>query len=139
MKEINTLYIATLVTGIICFVLMLGSDAFAVNRSACAEDVAKYCKDVKPGKGAIADCLKQHNNELSGSCKDHVVKMEQRKENAREFHQECKDDVANFCKDVNPGGGRIVRCLKEHKRELSAPCDEKMKAAKEAREKMRTY
>ena len=26
----------------------------------------------------------------------------------------CADDVAKFCKDVQPGGGRIMKCMKEH-------------------------
>jgi hypothetical protein len=34
----------------------------------------------------------------------------------------CADDVAKFCKDVNPGGGAIIKCLKEHEAELSDEC-----------------
>jgi len=44
----------------------------------------------------------------------------------------CKDDVEKHCKDVKPGGGRILRCLKEHEADLSAGC-------KEARTKMREH
>ena len=43
-------------------------------KSACAEDVAKFCKDVKPGKGNIASCLKEHEKEVSQACKDHKAK-----------------------------------------------------------------
>lgn len=34
----------------------------------------------------------------------------------------CKADVDNFCKDVKPGEGRIMECLKVHESELSAGC-----------------
>lgn len=34
----------------------------------------------------------------------------------------CKADAEKFCKDVKPGGGRIMACLKEHAAELSAEC-----------------
>ena len=34
----------------------------------------------------------------------------------------CKDDVQKFCKDVQPGGGRIIGCLKEHREEVSDAC-----------------
>ena len=34
----------------------------------------------------------------------------------------CKDDVARLCPGVEPGGGRIVGCLKAHKMEMSVGC-----------------
>jgi cysteine rich repeat protein len=34
----------------------------------------------------------------------------------------CKADVARICLGVPMGGGRIIRCLKEHKMELSVGC-----------------
>jgi hypothetical protein len=50
----------------------------------------------------------------------------------------CKDDVAKFCKDVQPGQGRIMQCMKEHENELSPGCKanlaEMQKKRHEARE-----
>jgi len=34
----------------------------------------------------------------------------------------CDADIQKFCKDVTPGGGRLVSCLREHESELSADC-----------------
>jgi hypothetical protein len=34
----------------------------------------------------------------------------------------CMPDIKAFCKDVKPGEGRIVRCLKQHENELSEAC-----------------
>ena len=34
----------------------------------------------------------------------------------------CKADVARLCPGVEPGGGRIVGCLKAHKMEVSVGC-----------------
>jgi hypothetical protein len=34
----------------------------------------------------------------------------------------CKADVARLCPGIQPGGGRIVGCLKEHKEEMSVGC-----------------
>jgi hypothetical protein len=50
----------------------------------------------------------------------------------------CKDDAAKFCKDVQPGEGRIMQCMKEHENELSPACKERIvemkKGAQEVRE-----
>lgn len=35
----------------------------------------------------------------------------------------CSEDIATFCKDVQPGAG-IGKCLKEHENELSPACKE---------------
>ena len=34
----------------------------------------------------------------------------------------CRPDLQKFCADVQPGGGRIVACLKQHEAELSPAC-----------------
>jgi hypothetical protein len=39
---------------------------------ACKPDAQKFCNNVKPGKGRIYRCLKQHEAELSANCQDHV-------------------------------------------------------------------
>jgi hypothetical protein len=43
----------------------------------------------------------------------------------------CKADAEKFCKDVKPGGGRIIDCLKQHQADLSAECKAKGLEAKE--------
>jgi hypothetical protein len=42
----------------------------------------------------------------------------------------CKSDVARLCPGVEPGGGRIVACLKEHKMEMSVGCAKALKKMK---------
>ena len=42
----------------------------------------------------------------------------------------CKSDVARLCPGVEPGGGRIVQCLKAHKMEMSVGCAEAMQTMK---------
>ena len=92
-------------------------------KSACADDVAKYCKDVKPGGGRLARCLKENENQLSPVCRSSA---EESKKKVKEAKQACDADVQKFCKDVKPGQGRLVKCLGEHEKELSAECRAKM-------------
>jgi hypothetical protein len=92
-------------------------------KNACADDVAKFCKDVKPGGGRLAHCLKQNEDQLSPACKSSI---EESKTRIKEAHQACDADAQKFCKDVKPGHGRIIQCLRDHEKELSAGCRAKM-------------
>jgi len=44
---------------------------------------------------------------------------------AQENAGPCKADAEKLCKDVKPGEGRIIACLKSHDAELSAECKAK--------------
>jgi hypothetical protein len=105
--------------------LVSGNSVFAES-GPCADDVAKFCKDVQPGGGAIAKCLKEHANELSPACKENLVEM---KKKINDFSEACKSDLSKFCNKVKPGGGRMLQCLKEHENELSPECKAKMTTA----------
>lgn len=34
----------------------------------------------------------------------------------------CRDDVTRVCKGIQPGQGRVLACLREHREELSEAC-----------------
>jgi Golgi apparatus protein 1 len=95
-------------------------------QGACRADVQKFCKGVAPGDGAIARCLSQHQSEISPGCRD---RMAQGRRRAEEFAEACKADAAKVCNQVQPGGGRMLRCLAASKEQLSAPCREKIAQA----------
>ena len=91
----------------------------ADDKLPCAEEIAKHCKEVKPGGGRILSCLDEHQKELSDSCRK---KLEESKKKLMEAQQACTGDMGKFCKDVQPGEGRILRCLREHTQELTSAC-----------------
>ena len=93
----------------------------AEDKLPCAEEIAKHCKEVKPGGGRILSCLDEHQKELSDSCRK---KLEESKKKLMEAQQACTGDMEKFCKDVQPGEGRILKCLREHSQELSIVCSQ---------------
>ena len=45
----------------------------------------------------------------------------------------CMSDIERLCKGIEPGGGRILKCLKAHKKEMTVGCAQalqKLKAQK---------
>lgn len=102
------------------YCLMLTAQASAQQKpSPCAEDAAKFCKGVQQGGGRIAQCLKEHANELSAACKSQAAEAT---EKIHDFANACKADMKKFCAGTQPGEGRLVKCLKQHEAELSADC-----------------
>jgi hypothetical protein len=99
----------------------------AQGQGPCADDVQKFCKDVQPGAGRIARCLKEHENDLSLACKRQMAEV---KKGVHEFREACEDDVLRLCAGVKPRGGRIIKCLKENENELSPECKAKMDTRK---------
>jgi hypothetical protein len=43
----------------------------------------------------------------------------------------CQTDVQKLCAGVQPGGGRILACLKEHKDEVSEGCKQAVLKARQ--------
>lgn len=50
------------------------------------------------------------------------------KENLKRMKSACETDASRFCKGVIPGGGRIIKCLREHEPELAPNCREAIQA-----------
>jgi Golgi apparatus protein 1 len=82
--------------------------------AACKPDAEKLCKGVQPGQGRVASCLKQHQDQLSGECREKIAEAQSR--------HPCMKDAERLCKGVQPGEGRVMQCLHEHEAELSAEC-----------------
>ena len=93
----------------------------------CHDDVQKYCGQVKPGEGRVVRCMKENEKNFSPACQAELAKhRKQAAEKREEIHQACKGDAEKLCKNVEPGKGRIMRCLQEHEKELSEDCRENM-------------
>lgn len=112
-------------TALLLSVLALAAPAGAEGTGPCKADKERLCKDVEPGEGRILECVKAHEAELSEKCKAMSGRMKEKLEKMRAMKgkaEACKADKEKFCKDVQPGEGRIVECLKAHEAELSEGC-----------------
>jgi hypothetical protein len=77
---------------------------------------------------ALAACF------LFVSCKKDKTDSGASKMNLKTF---CKADMDKFCKDVEPGGGRKLKCLDQHKSELSKECIDHLNAVREFKKKQK--
>jgi hypothetical protein len=121
-----------ILVGFLCMGLIVVTTIFAQapkpkSSGPCAADIAKLCKDVDPRKGGIARCLKQHEKDLSPECRASTAEARQQ---TRGLASACRGDAEKFCKNVQPGGGRIEKCLRSHKEELSPDCRTQLLAPK---------
>jgi len=95
-------------------------------RGACKADVEKLCKDVKPGEGGIAKCLKHHEADVSPGCKQAMAHM---RDTMQAVKEACRDDAKQYCQGVKRGHGRILKCLKDNEANLSEGCRTAMEGA----------
>jgi len=105
------------------FTVFLPSAWASEGHGACKADIEKFCKNVKPGEGRIVKCLKEHQEELSPECQERG-KAAKAKVRARiqALQEACRNDLEKFCAGAKAGGGRKIRCLKQHEAEVSADC-----------------
>jgi len=90
---------------------------------ACMDEIEKFCKDVPPGKGELLLCLSKRKSELSQLCSDKIEKHLVRMEEARRV---CAADMEKFCPGVEPGQGRLLKCMKPQLEKISPTCREQV-------------
>jgi hypothetical protein len=131
MHKLKTFYRAVMPLSLfisVLFVVWSWHSAYAAERTRpCAEEIANYCKGIRPGGGRILNCLKEHDQDLSSTCKEKVAGIEKKVAEARDA---CSEDIDRFCKGIVPGEGRILRCLRGHAQEISSGCSEKIEGVR---------
>jgi hypothetical protein len=101
----------------LCLSLAFAPSAFAA--PSCKADVGKFCPQVQPGGGRIAQCLKQNEAQLSAPCVERIKMVAAQ---LHEVKEACADDLQQYCASVKVGGGRVAQCLRQHKDKLSTEC-----------------
>lgn len=122
-----------LVVTLIPFLMSTGSTSVTAVENPCKGEIERLCRDVKLGTGGLKECLMQHKDEISPECRDFVTpKGEALKSKVEHVEAACGADVKRLCKGIEPGEGRIQRCLTEHKDEISQECKDSLREQGEA-------
>lgn len=97
---------------------------------ACKIDAEKFCNvswffGYKTGQ--VISCLRDIKDRLAPACQRLVFRVQMdAAEDYRadvQLYEACKADAETLCKDVKLGGGRVQACLRDHRKQLSWPCD----------------
>ena len=95
-------------------------------KTACGEDLNKYCSTVTPGDGRLLFCMMAHEDKISEKCDialyDASRKMEHTLDRLAEAADECWPDIERHCANSPVGGGHVAQCLVDHKKSLRASC-----------------
>ena len=99
---------------------------------ACGADGDKFCAGMTAGDGKLGPCLKEHEADLSRSCKM-AMRRVAGKERRRTAAKACMADTAKFCPGMEPGDGKWGPCLRSHEAELTDGCKAARAAKRSAR------
>ena len=94
----------------------------------CADDIKKYCSTITLGGGRVVACLYAHNDKIAGRCVFAIYEasgaltatMSALKHLAKTTS--CRSDLAQYCRGIPAGGGRLYRCLESNKATLTKGC-----------------
>jgi len=107
-------------------------------KGPCRQDVQRYCAQAAGGEKTM-DCLLDHKKEITDACYDALkTRLSSNQGNGgsqqgggqgpqRGGQATCHSDVAQFCRGMEPGGGRIVDCLISHQKDISEACYQALK------------
>jgi hypothetical protein len=132
-----SLVVVLVVPGLVVPGLGWAADEEIRAHEVCADDIRQFCPDVKPGSSRVVECLQKNKARVSSACSARLDASHQ-KANAliEEFGRSCRRDVDRFCPGVDPGGGRVLGCLRQHQPELSPPCQGEMNRIADARDRV---
>jgi hypothetical protein len=106
----------------------LASNLVKTVSEGCQQELDTYCKNVTPGQARILACLYAYNDQLSARCEyalyDAAAELDNAISKLTYVAEECEDDLAAYCANVEVGGGRLLDCLKKNKDRISEGCNQ---------------
>jgi len=93
----------------------------------CAVEKDKFCSKVPETGNEVAKCLQDHlqDPEMSTRCRQIVERDEVKSSGDIRLNPgllaACQTDQQALCKDMLPGRGRVIKCLKDNRHMLNNP------------------
>jgi Golgi apparatus protein 1 len=91
--------------------------------SACQADIGKYCAHVRAGQGRLLVCLRRHMDTLSSECREQEFQELIFASSNINFNpmliKNCDHEMQSLCADIEPGEGRVIRCLEKQRGAVS--------------------
>jgi hypothetical protein len=88
--------------------------------TACAEDMKKFCGDVKYGDhDGMMNCMKTHKDKLSAACNTEHTQMKAKMD---EIKAACQGDIDKFCGDKKGDPHAMRECMRSSKDKFSEGC-----------------
>lgn len=115
-----------------CLVTLLFSTPVFAQAKACRSAIKAHCEDVKKrDRDSLYKCLGAHKRDLNEACKASYQSWKDQEKRqaayARDHIEECTVEEKRYCRNVEPGNGRLRSCLRLHKHKLSSTCQEVLK------------
>ena len=108
------------------------SSAIERIEGACGDDIQRFCSDVTPGGGRIANCVRAYSDQLSQRCQFTLGRAVNRFQQAVEnIADTCMTAVEKQCGDT----GNVRQCVQQKRSSLPQSCQTIIAAiqAKQAR------
>lgn len=104
----------------LCLALAIPGEAAAqAGDASCRAEVARFCAQVSPGQGRVAQCLKESYWQLSEGCQAHAKTVDA---GLKDTLQACQDEMLLYCSRADIAGGRSAQCLAKERARLSPDC-----------------
>lgn len=124
---------AIMLSVLACMSVLALAEGEGDGKGPCRQDVQRFCAQAT-GAGRTMDCLIERQKDISDTCYD-ALKARLAggqgnaggQANAGGQGGACQSDAAQFCRGVQPGGGRIVDCLISHQQDISEACYQALK------------
>ena len=95
------------------------SSAIERIEGACGDDIQRFCSDVTPGGGRIANCVRAYSDQLSQRCQFTLARAVNRFQQAVEnIADTCMTAVEKQCGDT----GNVRQCVHQKRSSLPQSC-----------------